>query len=267
MSQCNKCLKIFTYKYNLKKHLTKKIPCVNNKFNKTCSFCKKEFATVQTYRHHIDGRCRLQPKPEQVDQAQIQTQVQTQTPPTVEELKREIDELKNTIKNMVEKNNNPMVNSNNTNTNNSNNTINITINPYNKPANYLDNTAIKKILNKGYKSVPELITQLHFNSSHPENHNLFIGNKKDWLVSYFDGSKWVLSENTDILDQLYDNNSEYLIGKYDELVGELDEYTLKKFGRYKKDKDDDSVCSNNKKEIKFILYNKKHIVSATKKNN
>jgi hypothetical protein len=140
---------------------------------------------------------------------------------------------------------------------------NINITPYDQPNNYIDNNTLKKILNRGFMSVQEFITKMHFNKDHPENHNVYISNKKDWNASYFNGTNWVLDEKNDILDTLYDNSSYYLITKYDELSEQLDEPTLTKFGRYKTACDDKKLTKSIKKDIKFILYNNKKIVLDT----
>jgi hypothetical protein len=142
---------------------------------------------------------------------------------------------------------------------------NINITPYDQPNNYIDEKTLKKILKCGFMSVQEFITKIHFNKDHPENHNVYISNKKEWLASYYNGTEWVLDKNNEILDTLYDNSSYYLITKYDELTDELDEPTLTKFGRYKTACDDKKLTKNIKNAIKFILYNKKNIVTDTLK--
>ena len=142
---------------------------------------------------------------------------------------------------------------------------NINITPYDQPNNYIDEKTLIKILKCGFMSVQEFITKIHFNKDHPENHNVYISNKKEWLASYYNGTEWVLDKNNEILDTLYDNSSYYLITKYDELTDELDEPTLTKFGRYKTACDDKKLTKNIKNAIKFILYNKKNIVTDTLK--
>jgi len=59
MFECDICKATFTRNYGLKLHMSKKIPCVNKKLNKTCINCNKEFSTVRTYKYHCDGRCKI----------------------------------------------------------------------------------------------------------------------------------------------------------------------------------------------------------------
>ncbi len=255
----------FTRKYNLKVHLLRKNPCYENFKNKTCIKCDKEFFSVQTYKNHINGYCKKRIIQEPENDIVVAS-------PAIDKLQKEIEELKNIIldsnlsKNTKNKNSHN-INSSNSNNNNSNNqTVNITINPVNKPNHFLDKEAIKKILNKGFKSVPELINKLYFDKDHPENHNVYISNKKDWRISYYNGTEWVLCPNNNVLDQLYDDNSDYLVDKFNELEDELDASTLFKFGNYKEGKDENENIEDNKHDIKFILYNKKDLIIGSKRN-
>jgi hypothetical protein len=298
---CNNCDFIFKNKYNLERHMSNTIACnirKNNSMNKICKSCNKQFSSKQACDHHMDGRCKKKlnmeknnPSPNIYNNMSnnMGSDISDNISPEItneEKLSNEVLELKkmvqllseklnnipnisnnppNNISNNNNSNNNINNSNNNINNSNNNNTINITINPIDKPNIFLDNANIKKILNKGFKSVPELITRLHFDKEHPENHNVYIGNKKDFRLSYFDGNSWILSNNNDILDTLYDNNSDFLIEKFDELEDELDASTLLKFGRYKDNRDESTTIVDNKEEIKFILYNKKNIILDTKK--
>ena len=145
------------------------------------------------------------------------------------------------------------------------NTVNINITPYNQPNNYLDDAAMKKILDMGYLCVQDLVTKLHFNKEHPENHNIYISNKKDWMVTYKVGDQWKTEENAEIMTQLYDDKSDFLIEKYNELEKQLAQSTITKFTRFKNDYDnnDQHIKSNTIKELKFILYNNKNTVKDT----
>jgi superfamily II DNA or RNA helicase len=254
--KCDICHATFARKQNLKLHLARKYSCNNLHLNKTCNKCNKVFSTVQAYKHHIDGRCKkkiIEPEeePEEPPEEEQKKKIE-------EELKDEILELKKSMMLLSDKINNQI--------SPNNNIIHITINPVEKPNMFITDDIIKTILNKGSKSVPELITRLYFDKEHPENHNVYISNKRDFRLSYFNGKEWILSNNNDILDMLYNSNCEYLIRKFEELEGQLDASTLLEFSRFKKNKDKKFTMTCNKYDIKFILYNKKDIVLDTKKN-
>jgi len=244
-NKCGSCNRTFSSKYNLATHIKTQI-CTKIKksiINKTCYNCNKILSSNRALNYHMARVCNS-------DKTIIDKRNDI-LEKEIEDMKNEISKLKSSM----------VINGNNNIINNTNNTVNINITPYNQPNNYIDTENIKKILNKGFKSVQELITHIHFNKDHPENHNIFISNKKDWLITYYDGTEWKISEKDDILNDLYDNNCMFLIDKYDELMPLLDNGTLFKFGRFKDESDAKKTTEDIKKDIKFILYNKRDLVS------
>jgi hypothetical protein len=256
-NQCSKCKKTYSTKYNLAKHINTNIcdKILMRIKDRTCVKCHRIFSSVQSLLCHDARGCKNIVK-------FIKSDLENNYDNQSDIIKKELEEMKLKIA-KLENSNNSIVNSNNNNniTNNTTNNVNITITPYYKPNKYLNNEDIKKILNKGYMSVQELITRMHFNKDHPENHNVYISNKKDWMISYYNGTEWVLDPDTDIIDELYDNNSMFLIEKFGEMNPQLDSATLAKFGRFKDDSDTPKVIKDIKKDIKFILYNKRNIVA------
>ena len=293
--ECDKCKRTYSSQYNLNKHLRISYmkPCYAKKYNKTCQYCNRIFSSVLVCKNHMNKTCKMMPPIgvpisalSEINQPDILNNAITiQLNKNISELQDKIALIMSKL-NKIEKeektepptntvhttNNIGTANTNNIGTANTNNigtinapvtNYNINITPYDQPNNYIDNNTLKKILNRGFMSVQEFITKMHFNKDHPENHNVYISNKKDWNASYFNGTNWVLDEKNDILDTLYDNSSYYLITKYDELSEQLDEPTLTKFGRYKTACDDKKLTKSIKKDIKFILYNNKKIVLDT----
>ena len=89
----------------------------------------------------------------------------------------------------------------------------------------------KKILNRGFKSVPTLVEHVHFNKNKPENHNIYISNIRTNYVLIYDGIDWKLKEKDDILQQLMDDKTAILTDKFEELLTELDEPSIKKISK------------------------------------
>jgi uncharacterized C2H2 Zn-finger protein len=277
-TSCSKCNKIFKNKYNLNKHIIDEI-CTKTKqniINKTCHECNKIFASRQKYTQHAERGCKNKNIIINYNNDE-QTELLKKE---LEEMKLELAKLKNNNQPIVPhslnnsatstnsatnstNSNNPTNSHNNTTNTTENKTINITINPYNKPNHFIDDNKIKKILNHGFLSVQELIKELHFNKEHPENHNVYISNKKNWMVTYYNGSEWVLDPDNEIIDELYDNNSMFLIEKFDSLneQEQLDQPTLTKFKRFVEHHETPKTSSDVKKAIKFILYNKRNNVA------
>jgi len=129
---------------------------------------------------------------------------------------------------------------------------------------HLADEVCKRILNKGFKSVPALVEYVHFNKNKPENHNVYISNMQNNYVLIFDGENWKLKERNEILQQLTDDKTNILAEKFDEMIDRLDEQTIKKFRRFLDQKDDDEVISGIKNDLKLMLYNNKKIPEKTR---
>ena len=88
-------------------------------------------------------------------------------------------------------------------TNNTNNII--VVNNYGKEnTDYLTIDKIKKLLDRPYDSVQELIKMLHFNEEHPENHNVKITNKKEPYALVWNDPIWELRKKKTVVKDLVD---------------------------------------------------------------
>ena len=88
------------------------------------------------------------------------------------------------------------------------------------------------LLNKGFKSVQNLVEYIHLNQNKPENQNIYVSNMRDNYVLIFDGNQWQLKERDDVLQEMIENKTDILSEKFDELIKTLDESTIKKFKRF-----------------------------------
>lgn len=151
------------------------------------------------------------------------------------------------------------------NTVNNNQSVNITIVPYGKEdLSYITDAQMKEILNKGFKAVEHLVHTIHFNKEHPENHNICIRNIKDTYVVSYNGQGWVIADRDDMIQDMYDDRSGFLVEQYKKLKGELDGITTKKFERYINEMDEDKVANLIKKELKLSLYNNRSMIKKIK---
>ena len=120
-----------------------------------------------------------------------------------------------------------------------------------------------RIINKGFHSVPKLIEAIHFNIQKPENHNVYIPNIKNNYMMIWDGKNWNLVNKYDIIDDMYEDNSNILIDKIEELknIGvTLKPKALQKFKRFIERKEEDDIKNKIKEEIKLLLYNSKKFI-------
>ena len=81
----------------------------------------------------------------------------------------------------------------------------------------------------------------------------------------FNGNKWNLSTQVEIIAQLFDNKNIFLEDKYEDLQDILPHTTKKKFTRYIENYDQEEIMKNILSEIKLILYNNKSIPLETRK--
>jgi hypothetical protein len=142
------------------------------------------------------------------------------------------------------------------------NTNNITLIAYNKQPDlsHLTNRDYLRIMNKGFKSVPKLIEEIHFNPNKPENQNIYIPNIKNNYAMVWNGKKWDLTNRKEIIEDMYDNNSNILIEKMEEMDGNNIKDSIKrKFKRFIEKKEDDKIKNRIKDEIKLLLYNNKEV--------
>jgi len=161
---------------------------------------------------------------------------------------------------------------NNTN-NNTTNTANIQQNNYNikilafkkEDISHIKNTKYPKILNKGFKSIEELVKHIHFDKDKPENHNLYITNIRDEYIYVYDGENWVVQYKDDVLQDLIDRKSDILENKHNEIADKLDDDTTRKFNRFLEEKDNPQVVNKIKGELKLLLYNNRKIPEHTRK--
>ena len=116
-------------------------------------------------------------------------------------------------------------------------------------------------MNRGFNSVPKLIEAIHFNPDKPQNQNVYIPNIKNKYAMVWNGKKWVLNSREDIIDDMYDDNSDLLIDKLEQLK-EFDKKNkiLNKFKRFMDQKEDSDIKNKIKEDIKLLLYNNKNLI-------
>ena len=289
---CEKCHKKFTRKDNYVRHLLRKIPCqkveFDNDYNFTapnctkksaictkksakcaavkkkdnsrsiCSFCKKIFSRRFTLNRHLEI-CKIKLfkiKDEEQEKIQKLIEINEQLLSSQEELiknqkdnEKKLDTLQTNVNKLKQNKviNNKIINNN------------ITLIAYNKPdLSHLTNNDYIKIMNRGFNSVPYLIRAIHFNPIKPENKNIYIPNIKNKYVMLWNGKDWKLNNSDDILDDLYENNSNILIDKMEEFIDigdQLEPRIINKFKRFVDKKEEDSIKNKIKEEIKLLLYN------------
>ena len=232
MYTCQKCNKIFTRKTEYTRHMNRKTPCDKQLLSDgeiKCSHCNKKFKHPSALYYHIK---------------------------------------KNVCKKLYVNENNIIHNNqtiHNTNVNTKIDNININVEGLKmvkfgeEDLSSIKDDIYKKILNSGFKSVPNLIEHVHFNPQNPDNQNIYISNMQNTFVLVYDGEKWDVKDRDDVIEELMYSKTDHLLEKFDDLISELPDSAIKKFQRFIDKKDDDKVVEKIKKDIKMILYNNRQL--------
>lgn len=159
------------------------------------------------------------------------------------------------------------INVNNVNTNiNQQNNINIEVMAFKKEdLSHLKDEMYHSILNKAFRSIPELTRLIHFNKNKPENYNIYISNKRDAYILVYDGEQWNLQNRDEILQQIMEDKADILEDKFNKYRDNLSEDTVRKFTRFQDQKDEPIVAKGIKEELELLLYNNRKMPIALKK--
>jgi hypothetical protein len=202
----------------------------------SCDFCYSTFSSYAHKRRHELHRCK-----ENV---------------TIKDLKiRTLEKEKKKLEKQIIKMMDKVGTINNTTNNNTQNII--VVNNYGKEnTDYLTVDKIKALLDRPFDSVQELIKMLHFNSDHPENHNVKITNKKEPYALVWNEPIWELRKKKSVVKDIVDKG--YLM--IDTTHDSMDE-SNKKYLNFQTKFDDDET------NIKDVIEDETEIViiNETKK--
>ena len=293
---CTKCCKEFTHKNDYTKHINRKYSCKNipsdstkippdttdsppdtTKFHQKreiikkridvtklkCGYCGGIFSRKDALIRHINGRCPIKKTDDAYKEKLLEKLIKQleEKDARIKEKDKIIDNLVARFENIEKKlDNSTHIGTQNNIDKQQINIINLV--PFGKEdINQITESEYRRILIRGMNSVPAFVEKLHFDKNKPENHNVYISNMRDDYVLVYDGIKWRLKNRDDTLQQLYDEKSDILETKFEELIERLDEPTIKMFRRFLKAKDsDDAVIKHIKKELKTILYDNRDMI-------
>jgi len=287
--KCERCNKLFHLKGDYKRHVKRKFPCtqtIQNSYkiyteksntdkdstkiaynnctqnkkqekNNICNWCLKTFSQKSSLNRHIKSYCKVK-RNDDDEKEDIYNNLladMNSLRKKVNNLEKENKELKSSLTN------------NKTINNTINNTVNNTIKLIaygEEDLDFIVDEASKKILHKGFRSIPVLTLYTHFNKNKPEFHNIYISNMQNHYVMIYDGERWKLLDRDDALDDLISAKLEFLIEKFDKFGTDLPDMTIKKFGNFLNDQYDNETINVIKDELKLILYNNRNLTLDTK---
>jgi hypothetical protein len=196
-----------------------------------CDFCESNFSSYAHKRRHELHRCK-----------EISCKDKK-----IKILEKEKKKLEKQIEKMIDK----VGIVNNTTNNNTQNII--VVNNYGKEnTDYLTFDKIKKLLDRPYDSVQELIKMLHFDSNHPENHNVKITNKKEPYALVWNNPIWELRKKKSVVKDLVDKGYMMIDTTHDDI-----DKPNKKYINFQNNFEDDSTNIKDKieEESEIVIIN------------
>tara|TARA_Y100000591_G_C21520057_1_gene538886 strand:- start:45 stop:695 length:651 start_codon:yes stop_codon:yes gene_type:complete len=208
--------------------------------NYSCDFCDKLFSTKANKRRHELHYCNKNATSKDIKIRKLEKEKK--------KLEKKIDKLLDKVGNVTN------------NTNNNTNNI-IVVNNYGKEnTDYLTVDKIKALLDKPFDSVQELIKMLHFNSDHPENHNVKITNKKEPYALVWNDPIWELRKKKTVVKDIVDKGYMMIDSTHDNM-----NESNSKFINFQTDYEDEDTDTKNKieEEAEIVIINetKKQLVS------
>jgi len=145
-----------------------------------------------------------------------------------QELQKQVELEKQNVE--TEKLRNTIHNGNNINNDN----LNIQINAFGcENLEHITDAFKLKCVKQIYKSIPEMVIKIHFNTKYPENHNVKIPNKKLPYASIMTtDNKWKTVNKNGAVSSMVDKSFNILEDTYEEYKGELSEIKRKNYEKY-----------------------------------
>lgn len=252
--KCEKCGKEFSKKKAYNRHKNMKSDC-SIRGKRECTFCGTIYSRSSYLFYHMMV---CEKNPNKI---------------TIEEMRKiKIDNMQsktnnNSISNNIETNNgniennivncDKMINNNNINIEN----VEIKITPYgHEDLSKIPDEEIKKMIKAGFQCVPKIVEYVHFNEDTPENHNIYKSNLRDNKLLTYNGKKWVSVPLNDTLEDLYNKNADFLVGKFHKLKDQISDIACDRFTRYI-DKYETKKCFECVKDpLILLMYNNKDMI-------
>ncbi len=246
--KCQRCERVFKRKWDMKRHLSRKNPCmaktenipengikhskifqnipkysknevktpskpakkINNRF--VCEYCERTYGQKYNLNKH-QKKCQIKKKVELEKKEKDKL-----------ELRTIIEQQKNRIKLLEHSGNTQTINNTNCNNTTHNNTINITLNNYgDEDISYITEIkpkeTLKYLLLQGMSGLHDYINYKYCNPEQPQNFTIKYSNDRSKYVSIRDQNVWKRKDKDAVMNELYDrdNNVEELLQVYEKI--------------------------------------------------
>jgi hypothetical protein len=226
---CNKC---FSTKQNYNRHINNenihmKVQKNIDEYKYKCDCGKKylHLSNLSTHKRTCSIILDVPQSDNIIDNELLQTQFQKEKEELLKQFEIEKQELLKQVE--TEK----LRNTNNIDTQNC---LNIQINAFGcENLEHITEAFKVKCLKQIYKSIPEMVIKIHFNTQYPENKNVKIPNKKLPYASIMTkDNTWKTVDKKNMITSMVDKSFNMLDDTYEEHKGELSETKRKNYEKY-----------------------------------
>lgn len=288
--KCERCNKEFDQKCNFRSHKNRKFPCkivdqniainganepnIKDHMHTTtgmivgsqkqkeykCTYCNKLFAFRNSWKRHVQNRCKVKQQIEK-DKEAIFEKLMAE----MNEIKKENKKLRCALRKANAKCKSININTTNNTTNTNNGTINynnIKLIAFGKERDIVKTFKKAEVLKaiNGFGTEIALTKLIHYNEEHPECHNVYSRNLKDKYAMIHDGERWQSKLKSDVIDEIYGFNRDYVEENLEEFLKSLDDSRKKSLKRWLALDDTDDKIKKIRDEIRLLLYNEKGMV-------
>ena len=223
-----------------------------------CHYCNKHFKFKQSMYKHIKYTCKKNKDEDFKELARLLNEKDKQ----IEKKDKQIEKMQLTMQKQIDKLTQKLQIQNvvHGDVNNQNNIYNIQLlNHKDTDYSHLTPKDYMRCIKDCNHCVKSLIEKVHFNEIKPENMNIYISNIKGNYAMIYTGNQWQIVNKKEQIDDLYEYNEVVLETWYDDYKEQYPE-VIKSFQRYLKNKDENDIINDVKKQILFMLYNNRKMI-------
>tara|TARA_A100001011_G_scaffold399945_1_gene511253 strand:+ start:223 stop:1164 length:942 start_codon:yes stop_codon:yes gene_type:complete len=229
-----------------------------------CQYCSKYFTTKQAMYRHIKYTCKKNKDEDLKELARLLNEKDKQINELILNKDNQLEKMQKQIEKLVNK---LQIQNINNGTITNHNVYNIQILDYNKTDySHLTDSDYVNCITDCNHCVKSLIEKVHFNEKKPENMNIYISSIKGNYAMVYKNNAWQIQDKKEQVDDLYEYNEIMLDNWYQEYRQKYPQM-IQAFKNYLRNREENDVINEVKKEILLMLYNNRGLVLKNSKKN